>query len=163
MIDTTFYGHPHFDTASVEAAVQTDITSAARLEGEFAVATRSSGGTSIFCSGVGEHTQLFYAIRDGKFHYGDTVSDVVESAGFDWTWDYDALTNLAVFGHLIGKQTLHPAVSRLGKGELVRWNGSGISSETYVVYQKISSNPVNEAIDVLLYTVSSQSKSSDVI
>ena len=108
-------------------------------------------------------TQLFYAIRDGKFHYGDTVSDVVDAAGFDWKWDYDALTNLAVFGHLIGKQTLHPGVSRLGKGELVRWNGSGISSKTYVVEQKISSNPVNDAIDSLLDTVSSQSRPGDVI
>jgi asparagine synthase (glutamine-hydrolysing) len=162
MTDTTFYGHPHFDPASVQAAVQADITSAARLEGEFAVATQSSGGTSIFCSGVGV-TQLFYAVRDGKFHYGDTVSDVVEAAGFDWIWDYDALTNLAVFGHLIGKQTLHPAVSRVGKGELVRWNGSAISTKTYVIDQKISSNPVNDAIDALLESVRSQHKPGDVI
>ena len=55
MTDTTFYGHPHFDITSVEAAVQADITSAAKLKGEFAVATTLKWRDITFLLGSGRY------------------------------------------------------------------------------------------------------------
>jgi len=157
-----FYGHPHFDVKAVQEAVQADIEYATRLEGEFAVVNHSNSETTMFCSGTGT-THLFYAICGGQLFYGDTVSDLVNAAGLDWQWNYEGLADLAIFGHLIGKHTLHPAVRRLGRGELIRWNGSSLSSKYCVHEQPTSGDPASDAIESLLDSVRSQSLPNDVI
>ena len=74
-----------------------------------------------------------------------------------------ALTNLAIFGHLIGTETLHIAVRRVGKRELVTWNGSSFHSETYPATPPLLTNPADDAIESLLESVRQRSASTDVI
>jgi hypothetical protein len=158
----TFYGYPRFDTNDAAIALRNDIRAAARLDGRFGVVSQSEGKTELFCSADGL-TQLFYAVRGGALHYGTTVSDVTESAGLDWRWNYEALADLAILGHLVSDHTLHPAVYRVGAAELVAWDGSALSRQRIGNGQRVSGDPATGAIDALLEAVRTEASPGDVI
>ncbi|MBS1805752.1 MAG: hypothetical protein JST28_20615 [Acidobacteria bacterium] len=157
-----FYGHPLFDVKTAEESLKVGFSNLSQLEGEFAVVRQSNAESSLFCSGNGV-TQLFYAIHNGRLFYGDTVSGVLESASLGWHWNYEALANLAIFGHLLGSETLHPAVRRVGKNELVFWNGSSLESTLCNVDTPELGDPADEAIESVLESVRQLSAPTDVI
>jgi asparagine synthase (glutamine-hydrolysing) len=159
----TFYGYPRFDKKETAIHLQRDLQAAAELDGRFAVAIQAGKHTSLFCSADGV-TQLFYTVQGGELHYGTSVSDVIESAGLNWQWDYEALVDLATFAHLIGDQTLHPAVRRVGSAELIHWDGTALSKETLKLPPTCSTgDPAQEAIDIVLDVVRSEAQPDDLI
>ena len=157
----TFYGYPRFDTKEAALHLQ-EVRSIAELQGRFAVAWQAGNHTSLFCSPDGI-TQLFYAVRGSALHYGTSVSDVIGLAGLNWQWNYEALVDLATFGHVIGDQTLHAAVRRVGSAELITWDGSALSQKKLHIQRPLTGDPSNVAIDVLLETVRTEARPDHLI
>ena len=158
----TFYGNPRFDTKETAMRWQGDVKAIAELEDRFAVAYQAGSRTSLFCSADGV-TQLFYAVQGGALHYGSSVSDVIGSAGLNWQWNYEALADLATFGHVIGDHTLHAAVRRVGSAELVTWDGLALSRKKLDIQRYSTGDPSKEAIEVLLETVRAEAGTDDLI
>jgi len=134
----------------------------AELEGRFAVACHDGNHISLFCSADGV-TQLFYAVRGSALHYGTSVSDVIGSAGLNWQWNYEALADLATFGHVIGDQSLHAAVRRVGSSELITWDGSTLSQKKLEIRGHSTRDPSKEAIESLLETVRAEADTDHLI
>ena len=49
----------------------------------------------------------------GEFVQGSNVFDVAKRAGIPWKWNQNAIQCLALYGHTLGADTLHPGVNRL--------------------------------------------------
>ena len=159
----TFYGYPRLDAKEAAIHLHSGVQAMAELDVRFAVANQAGSHTSLFCSADGV-TQLFYTVQGGALHYGTSVSDVIESAGLNWQWDYEALADLATFSHVIGDQTLHSAVRRVGSAELISWDGSALSKKKLKIQATHSTgDPAQEAIDVLLEAVRSGAEADDLI
>lgn len=93
----------------------------------FACVCSTGARRSLHCSDDGV-TQVFYTVTKNQFYFGPTVAAVAQAADLTWEWDYDALADLAVFGHLIGKRTLHKRIHRVGPSEQVIWDGKRLTS-----------------------------------
>src|ERR1035441_10335022 len=89
--------------------------------------------------------------------------NVARSAGLNWQWNYEALADLATFGHIIGDHTLHTAVRRVGSAELVGWDGLVLSRKKLDRQQYLAGDPSQEAIEILLETVKSEAGADDLI
>jgi hypothetical protein len=74
-------------------------------------------------------------------------------AGLNWRWDYEALADLATFGHVLGDQTVHASVRRVGSAELITWDGSALSQKKLDIQRPSTKDPSKEAIEVLVETV----------
>lgn len=154
-----FLGHrlPEHPPGSLES------DSLARADGHFALVAEEGPTQALYASHDGV-TQVFYATAGGRFYWGTTVTEVAQKAGLPWRWNYEALGDFAVFGHLLGSSTLHSDVTRVGAGELVQWDGKSVKSSVIPrpVYDSIR-HPADDAIDILVDSVRNQTNPDDVI
>jgi hypothetical protein len=72
----------------------------------------------------------YYAIDAAKrLHIGNDVFALAKSAGLSWEWNVRAIRCLALFGHTIGRHTLHPRVYRMPADTLMRADETGIAEK----------------------------------
>lgn len=62
----------------------------------------------------------------GGLIQGSNVFDVARRAGLPWEWNQNAIQCLALYGHTLGADTLHPGVKRLPPSSKVWIEGGGI-------------------------------------
>jgi hypothetical protein len=67
--------------------------------------------------------------KTGGLVHGPTVFEVVRNAGLPWRWNRRAITSLALLGHTVGEDTLHPAVTRAPCATVITVDGDNTSVE----------------------------------
>jgi Asparagine synthase len=67
----------------------------------------------IVTSMVAARPYYFARTNHGLFIHGSSVFDVVRDARLVWKWNPRAITALALFGHTVGDDTLHPDVAHM--------------------------------------------------
>src|SRR5581483_7499922 len=69
----------------------------------------------------------YYYARDRRagrtFAHGPTVFDVVRLAQLPWRWNGRAISFLALLGHTVGDDTLHPDVLRVPNAAVITVEG----------------------------------------
>jgi asparagine synthase (glutamine-hydrolysing) len=95
------------------------------LPGHFAVHLQTGGLSRLIGSRYGL-AQCFYHFDGRRLHHGADVRSVCQSAGLDWQWNWRALAAVSCFEHVLGNDSLHPLVSRLGAGEIVTVRGGSL-------------------------------------
>lgn len=55
----------------------------------------------------------YYTIADGVLVHGKCVFDLVKAVGYNWQWNRRAIQCMALLGHTVGHDTLHPKVYRV--------------------------------------------------
>jgi len=105
------------------------------LPGDFtAIATGTLDGrpqAKIVSSMVAARPYFACQTRDGRFVHGASVFDVVRAAGLPWRWNRRAINCLALFGHTIGEDTLHPNVRRLPYAATVTADGTSVRTVSH--------------------------------
>jgi hypothetical protein len=83
--------------------------------GDWTVAEENDSGELLrLASSTVAVTPCFLAMDvKRRLHVGATVFDVARQADLPWDWNRRAVECLALFGHTIGSDTLHPKVSRV--------------------------------------------------
>lgn len=132
------------------------------MDGYFAAVLEDGPSTTIYVSPDGV-TQIFYAVSNGSFYWGTNVSQVLRASGLSWQWNYDALGDVSVFGHLLGKETLQVGISRVLAGELVKWDGKSLTSTVIPPPQLTHIHGPQAAVDLLMTSVRNHSHPDDVI
>jgi asparagine synthetase B (glutamine-hydrolysing) len=135
-----------------------------RVPGEFTCEVRRADDVAeYFCSANGV-AQLFYGSFGSHVCVGSTVNEVLRSSGQHWSWDYEAVGQMATFGHLIGNRTLHRSIKRLGAGELLREDARGftISKVTNTV-ESTTDDPPNGALNALTAYVKAEGRDGDLV
>jgi len=135
-----------------------------RIPGEFTCEVRRADDVvEYFCSANGV-AQLFYGSFDSHVCVGSTVDEVLKTSGENWSWDYEALGQMATFGHLLGNRTLHRFVKRLGAGEVLRKDARGftISKITNIV-ESTPDDSHNEALKALIAYVKAEGRDGDLL
>ncbi|MCZ7651567.1 MAG: hypothetical protein M5U13_10600 [Thermoanaerobaculia bacterium] len=86
------------------------------LPGDF-VAVRQEGETTTVTSSVVAVSPYYYSLTpEGAFVHGPDFFDVFFRSGHDWEWHEGAVSSLALLGHLLGEDTLHPRIHRVPAG-----------------------------------------------
>jgi len=100
-------------------------TGVAQIPGDFvAIAEGTCDGqayTRIVTSMVAALPYYFTPGRgtQGPFEHGPTVFDVVRRARLSWRWNRRAISFLALLGHTVGDDTLHPDVFRVPNAAVI--------------------------------------------
>jgi asparagine synthase (glutamine-hydrolysing) len=77
---------------------------------------------------------------------------VCQSAGLDWQWNWRALAAVSCFEHVLGNDSLHPLVSRLGAGEIVTVRGGSLDLRVAPPPEvERFADPAGAAMDALMY------------
>jgi asparagine synthase (glutamine-hydrolysing) len=100
-----------------------------RLAGNFVLVFTDGESTELVSSAHGAWN-YFYAIVNGQLHHGDTVTDVLKSAGLAWQWNVDALAEVIFGDHPTADDTLHPEVCRLPAATVLRFQDHVATLET---------------------------------
>jgi asparagine synthase (glutamine-hydrolysing) len=81
-----------------------------------------------------------YMARDasGRPHFGTDVFSVARAARLSWSWNRTAILQMALFGHTIGRETLHPQVHRLPNDALLRVDAKSVDQATAGFWQRFS-------------------------
>jgi hypothetical protein len=107
-------------------------TKIADLPGDFtAVASGTRDGqpyVRIVTSMVAARPYYFARCR-GLFVHGPSVFEVVRDAHLAWRWNRRAITALALFGHTVGDDTLHPDVAHLPYAAVITAHGDSLRIE----------------------------------
>lgn len=98
-----------------------EILSAARggqriqdIPGDWTAVVKERPGRSIVCSGTVAARPCYLAFgADGSPHFSENVFDAARAAGKSWSWNARAIQSLALLGHTVGEDSLHPEVYRL--------------------------------------------------
>lgn len=72
----------------------------------------------------------YYLARNGGlFVHGPTVFEVVRKSRLAWSWNHRAITALALFGHTVGDDTLHPDVIHIPYATIMTSHGDSTRIE----------------------------------
>jgi asparagine synthetase B (glutamine-hydrolysing) len=94
---------------------------------------------------------LFARDTNGRVHLGGNVFDVAHSAGLAWEWNKRAIRCLALFGHTVGRDTLHPRVFRAPNDAVMEFDREGATERSLGSWAPVRSEQlsVHEALAVL--------------
>ena len=97
-----------------------------RPSGDFTAVLRDDSGraVSVASAPVAAFPAFATRARSGAMLVGGDVFDLAARAGHTWDWNLRAIRCMALFGHTIGSDTLHPEVHRLPEDSLVSFSGS---------------------------------------
>jgi hypothetical protein len=111
-------GYSPWSAGRIMAAIDAG-TVIADLPGDFTIVAQGADGgrplTRIVTSMVGARPYYFARPDRGagaRFAHGTSVFEVARDAGLPWRWNRRAVSCMALFGHTIGQDTLHPDVLR---------------------------------------------------
>jgi asparagine synthase (glutamine-hydrolysing) len=107
--------------------------------GDFtAIVEGDSGPTSIkvVSSAIAAHPCYAAPDEAGRLHVGADVFTVARSACLPWSWNVRAIRCLALFGHTIGRDTLHPHVYRVPPDVLIRAEHGQVSEHTLGFWER---------------------------
>jgi hypothetical protein len=112
----------------------------------------------------------YFACRtgNGRFVHGASVFDVVREAGLQWRWNRRAINCLALFGHTIGEDTLHPDVKRLPCAATVTSDGVNVHTvrhdhEWSELFAPRSPTTMEEAISTLAHVFDESAPNDAVV
>ncbi|SFK76294.1 hypothetical protein [Methylocapsa palsarum] len=133
------------------------------LPGHFAVHVETGGLSRLIGSRYGL-AQCFYHFDGRRLHHGADVRAVCRSAGLEWDWNWRALAAVSCFEHVLGEDSLHPLVSRLGAGEIVTVrNGSLETRVAPAPEAERFADPAGAAIDALVNFVQTHGRENAVV
>jgi asparagine synthase (glutamine-hydrolysing) len=99
------------ETEVAAAFLKGGAVEAGKLPGDFAAHLRRGSEEWVVSSPVGIFP-YFYAESGGRFFHGPSVQVVTGKAGMMWSWDWEALGDLACLDQLWGDRTLCAGVRR---------------------------------------------------
>ncbi len=140
------------------------------LKGDFilvaeGVDARTGDSLIVFVSTVIAAIPYYYTITAGRCVHAPDVFTCCQQAKLSWTWDWEAVADLALFDHVIGDRSLHAAIHRIPAASVVTICGNTVQSETEpfwtTLYQNLrydarSENAANVVMDILSEVPASQ-------
>jgi asparagine synthetase B (glutamine-hydrolysing) len=96
------------------------------LQGEYAIVLENDEETCIITSAYGM-CQYYYTLFEGRFYHADSVLEVIRRSGRPWIWNWPAMGDFLSLNYLLGSDTLHREVVRVGPRSVVRFKDGTIS------------------------------------
>lgn len=128
----SLYGYSPWSAERIFSALDSG-SRIADLSGDFtAVAstgTEAQPRVRMVTSLVAARPVYWARAADGRFVHGPSVFGVVRDAGLGWRWNGRAVACLALLGHTVGEDTLHPEVARLPYASTVTVDAAGVKIE----------------------------------
>jgi asparagine synthase (glutamine-hydrolysing) len=128
------------------------------IDGDWTVGTLQRERIVAATSAVGAMPVYWAWDRSGSPHLGDDVFDVAHRAGLGWRWNWRAVRSLALLGHTVGRDTLHPGVFRIPHDSLVTLEGGMVHEHSLGFWDSLScgGGSIREVVDALLEAVKLQ-------
>ncbi|MFN9686869.1 MAG: asparagine synthase-related protein [Cyanobacteriota bacterium] len=118
------------------------------LGGEYTLVCESLNEVVIITSRIGA-IHYFYYYDGYRFIHGQHVLEIVRDAGIDWDWNWESLGDLCELENLTENRTLHPHISRVPAGSIVRFDGNlTIRSQKLLDSLKITETNAVDAVNV---------------
>jgi hypothetical protein len=154
----TVYGYCGLTTAEISRKIESGETEhLVDADGNFVIVYRGRDEDVIVSSRSGI-VNYFMAVdqADGRNAHGREIATVVRDARLRAGWNHQAVADYLVFGHPLGLASIHPEVSRLPGGVVVRIAGRGGRRQTMVPElareEGLPPSP-RQAVDALLAAV----------
>lgn len=125
MKESTLIGFSSLSTEEITKRV-TERDCWGELAGDFIAVTEEPGLTTITSSVIGASPYYYCLTSDGTLIHGSEFFDVFHRSALPWKWNTDALQCLALLGHLLGQDTLHPAIFRVPPASELRFSGGDL-------------------------------------
>jgi hypothetical protein len=98
--------------------------------GDYIVVAERSGSVHLLSSTIAARPYFYSVHPEGGFVHGANVFKVHAARGTPWEWSGRALRSVALYGHTIGRDTLHPRIYRMPAATHLHWNGSQLVERT---------------------------------
>lgn len=142
----TILGYCEFDQQGILAIfLRGSFKDLLLAQGEFVLVIERGEECYIFSSHYGV-CNYYYVEGKGKLFHGSQVIDLVRSSGLEWKWNWSALGDLVLFEHLLGNDTLHPAIKRMPQGSILHFSGDKLTISSFSwgdVHETKASSPEN--------------------
>ncbi|MFM6674262.1 MAG: hypothetical protein ACKPJO_29735 [Dolichospermum sp.] len=73
----------------------------------------------MFVSTVVAAVPYYFYLSKSHFVHSASVFDCCLAAGLSWSWNWDALAQIALFDHVLGNESLHSAIFRVPQASIV--------------------------------------------
>ncbi len=106
------------------------------LQGEYTIIVENSNETYLITSPYGV-CQYYYSLYGNQLFHDDTVLKVFRKSHLPWSWNWQALADLAELGNVLENDTLHPGISRLPAASILHFRKGGDFEVTARTWQEL--------------------------